>query len=312
MAEVPDDPARWLYEVKLDGYRSCAVVDRRARAQLYSRYGNPWPERFPDIHEALSELAEPLVLDGEIVAVDAQGRPSFQELQNWQSTRLRIVYYIFDITHRDGRDLVSLPIEERKTILAAVAERFREPLRLADALEADLRTLVPQMKKLGLEGIVAKRRGATYRPGDRSSSWIKHRFNEVGEFVIGGYIAEDDTFARLLIGVWDKGELRFVKKLKNGFSRLTRKQVIESLRGLEVDQCPFANLPEPKGRGAVDAAVMKEVTWVRPVRMVEVEFVEWTSSGRLRHAFFRRLVKPDERSSSGSRRDPGPRGAGRR
>ena len=80
MAEVPDDPARWLYEVKLDGYRCCAVVDRRGRAQLHTRYGNPWPERFPDIHQALSELNEPLVLDGETVAVDSKGRPSFQQL----------------------------------------------------------------------------------------------------------------------------------------------------------------------------------------------------------------------------------------
>ncbi len=302
MAEVPDDPARWLYEVKLDGYRCCAVVDKRGHAQLYSRYGNPWPERFPDIHAALSEVNEPLVLDGEIVAIDAKGRPSFQELQNWQSTRLRIVYYVFDITHRAGRDLLSLPIEERKAILAEVAQSFRVPLRIADALEADLRTLVPQMKKLGLEGIVAKRRGTTYRPGDRPSTWIKHRFNEVGEFVIGGYIAEEGMLARLLVGQWEGKELVFVKKLKNGFSRLTKKQVMESVRGLEIDACPFASVPED----------VEGATWVRPVRKVEVEFVEWTSARKLRHAFFRRLVTPDEGSSSGSRRSSARPRAGKR
>ena len=302
MAQVPDDRERWLYEVKLDGYRCCAVVDGRGRAQLYSRYGNPWPERFPEIHEALSELEEPLVLDGEIVAVDAKGRPSFQELQNWQSTRLRIVYYVFDITHRGGRDLMSVPIEERKAILNDVARSFREPLRIADSLDADLAVLVPQMKKLGLEGIVAKRRGTTYRSGDRSSSWIKHRFNEVGEFVIGGYIPENDTFSRLLVGVWNGGELTFIKKLKNGFSRLTRKQVMESLRGLEIGECPFASVPED----------LDDAIWVRPVRMVEVEFVEWTSSGKLRHAFFRRLVRPDEESSSKSNRGPKRRPADKR
>ena len=301
MAEVPDDPAKWLYEVKLDGYRCCAVVDGKGRAQLYSRYGNPWPERFPAIHAALSELGGPLVLDGEIVAVDAKGRPSFQELQNWQSTRLRIVYYVFDITHRDGRDLTSLPIEERKNILADVAAEFREPLRLADALDAKLTTLVPRMKKLGLEGVIAKRRGSTYRPGDRSKSWIKHRFNEVAEMVVGGYIAEADTFSRLLVGMWEEGQLTFVKKLKNGFSRLTRKQVMESLQGLEIDECPFASVPED----------VEDATWVRPVRIVEVEFVEWTSGRRLRHAFFRRLVTPDEGSSSKSRRRSPRRPAGK-
>jgi bifunctional non-homologous end joining protein LigD len=285
VAEVPDDPARWLYEVKLDGYRCCAVVDRRGRAQLYSRYGNPWPERFPEIHEALSELNEPLVLDAEIVAVDAKGRPSFQELQNWQSTRWRIVFYAFDITHRDGRDLMALPIEERKAMLADVAQRFREPLRLAEALDAGLRTLVPKMKTLGLEGIVAKRRGSTYRSGERTPAWIKHRFNEIGEYVIGGYIAEADTFSRLLIGEWRGRELHFLHKLRNGFSRITRKQVMQALRGLEIDECPFVN-PED------------DATWVRPVRMVEVEFVERTAGGRLRHAFFRRLMTPDDRSSA--------------
>jgi bifunctional non-homologous end joining protein LigD len=287
MPDVPDDPAKWLYEVKLDGYRCCAVVDGRGGAQLFSRYGNAWPERFPDIHEALRELDEPLVLDGEIVAVDAKGRPSFQELQNWQSTRHRIVFYAFDITHRRGRDVMSLPIEERKEILAEVAENFREPLRIAEALEADVKTLIPQMKTLGLEGIVAKRRGTRYQAGKRSTDWIKHRFNETDEFVIGGYIAEADTFSRLLIGEWRGRELHFIHKLRNGFSRITKKQVMDALRGLEIDECPFVN-PED------------EATWVRPVREVEVEFVERTAGGRLRHAFFRRLMTPDDRSSAKS------------
>lgn len=307
MAEVPDDRAKWLYEVKLDGYRCCAVVDTKGRAQLFSRYGNPWPERWPDIHQALSELGEPLVLDGEIVAVDAKGRPSFQELQNWQSTRLLIVFYAFDITHRGGRDLMSLPIEERKAILTEVAASFRDPLRVSEALEAGLHALVPRMKKLGLEGIVAKRRGSTYRPGDRSTSWIKHRFNAVEEFVVGGYIPDGDTFSHLIVGQWKDDRLLFVKKLKNGFSRITKKQVLESLRGLEIDERPFAG-----SKLLREADIPSDVQWVRPARIVEVEFVEWTAGGRLRHAFFRRLVTPDDPSSAKSRAGRSRRRAGPR
>ena len=154
---LPDDAAKWLYEVKLDGYRCCAVV-HRGIAMLYSRYGNAWPGRFPTVVAALAELGESLVIDGELVALDERGLPSFQELQNWQSTKAPIVFYAFDLVHRAGVDLRRLPIEERKSQLAEVATNFRDPLRLADPLDADLPTLIARMKSLGLEGIVAKRR----------------------------------------------------------------------------------------------------------------------------------------------------------
>jgi bifunctional non-homologous end joining protein LigD len=291
VAEIPDDPAKWLYEVKLDGYRCCAVV-KKGRAYLYSRYGNPWPGRFPEIARALTAVDEPVILDGEIVAVDRQGRPSFQELQNWQKTKLQIVFYAFDILHRGGQDLRRLPIESRKEQLEEVSLSFEEPVRLAAALDVRLSTLVPRMKKLGIEGIVAKRRGSRYEAGKRSDSWLKHRFNQVAEFVIGGYIAEGDTFSRLMVGEWRDGELYFVKKLKNGFTPFTKRQVMDAIRGSEVKRCPFVNLPERAGsrHSAVDEEVMKTVTWVKPLRNVEAEFVERTSGGRLRHSSFRALV----------------------
>jgi bifunctional non-homologous end joining protein LigD len=292
--EIPDDASKWMYEVKLDGYRCCAVV-KNGKAFLYSRYGNAWPERFPKITSALAAIDEPVVLDGEIVAIDRQGRPSFQELQSFQKTRLSIVYYVFDILHRGSRDLRRVPIEERKQNLEEIAKQFEEPVRIAATLDVKLSMLIPRMKKLGVEGIVAKRRGSLYESGKRSERWLKHRFNQVAEFVIGGYIAEDKTFSRLMVGEWRGDELHFVKKLKNGFSAFTKEQVMKAIRGLKVKTNPFVNLPEKAGsrHSAVDEEVMKTVTWVRPVRKVEVEFVERTSSGRLRHSHFRQLV--DER-----------------
>ncbi len=289
--EIPDDPSKWLYEVKLDGYRCCAVV-RGRKAFLYSRYGNPWPGRFAEIREALAGIGESVVLDGEIVAIDPNGRPSFQQLQNWQSTKLPIVYYVFDVTNRGGRDLRKLPIEERKAELADLAARFVEPVRLAAALDVKLSRLLPRMKKLGVEGIVAKRRGSRYEAGIRSAAWLKHRFNEIGEFLIGGYLPEGETFSRLMIGVRRGRELVFVKKLKNGFTRQAKAEIMNAIRGTRITRCPFVNLPEKAGsrHSAVDEEVMKTVTWVRPVRKVEAEFVEWTKGGRLRHASFRRLL----------------------
>ena len=289
VADLPPDRSRWIYEVKLDGYRCCAVV-RNGVAELFSRYGNPWPDRFPAIHDALSALPD-IVLDGEIVAVDRSGRPSFQELQNWQSTRHLVVFYAFDALYLERRDLRALPLEERKRVLDEVGSSFADPLRVSAILDVPLQKLVPQMKKLGLEGLVAKRLGSRYE-SRRSAAWQKKRFNETGVFVIGGYIPEDDTFSRLLIGEWRDGELHFVKKLKNGFNGLSRREVMDAICKLRVKKCPFVDLPELPGRSAIDAEVMKSVVWVKPVREVEVEFVEWTSGGRLRHAAFRQLLGP--------------------
>lgn len=288
---LPDDPKKWLYEVKLDGYRCCAVV-KRGKPMLYSRYGNAWPERFPHVRESLAASRVDLVLDGEIVAVDRQGRPSFQQLQNWQSTRMPIVFFAFDVLQQGSRDLRHVPIEERKAVLDDIVPNLGEHVRASAVLDARLRTIVPKLKKLGLEGIVAKRRGSFYEAGRRSKAWLKKRFNELEEFVIGGYLLGDEQpFARLLVGEWAGDKLMFVKKLKNGFTPQSRRQVFEAIRKLKIAKNPFANLPEPPGRSAVDAEAMKNAVWVRPVRRAEVEFVERTSSGKLRHALFRQLAE---------------------
>ena len=137
-----------------------------------------------------------------------------------------------------------------------------------------------------LEGIVAKRRGSRYQSGKRSKAWLKHRFNQVEEFVIGGYLPEGSSdFSRLLIGVQRAEKLMFVKKLKNGFSDVTRHQIMKAIRGLRTEKNPFAN---PRD---IEPAVLAGAVWVKPKRKVEVEFVEWTEHGRLRHAAFRTLVE---------------------
>ena len=281
VAELPDDRAQWLYEVKLDGYRCCAVI-RPPKAMLYSRYGNLWTDRFRHIAAALAKFKEPMILDGEIVALDRNGLPSFQELQNWQSTRAPIVFYAFDLLQVADRNVHRLPLEDRKELLDELP--FEDPLRLALTIDAKLSTVTSRMKKLGLEGIVAKRRGSRYESGKRSKSWLKHRFNQVEEFVIGGYIPEDSTFSRLLVGVWRGEELMFVKKLKNGFTDFSKARVMDAIRGLRAKTNPFAN---PRD---IEKDVLEEAVWVKPQRSVEVEFVEWTEHGRLRHAAFRRLA----------------------
>src|SRR5438067_8569006 len=155
VGELPDDRAKWLYEVKLDGYRCCAVI-RPSKAMLYSRYGNLWTDRFRNIVGALAKFKEPMILDGEIVALDRNGLPSFQELQNWQSTRAPIVFYAFDLLQTGDRDLRRLALEDRKELLGELP--FEDPLRVALTIDAKLSTVTSRIKRLGLEGIVAKRR----------------------------------------------------------------------------------------------------------------------------------------------------------
>jgi len=290
VADVPDDPDVWLYELKLDGYRCCAVVHGAGSAKLYSRRGNLWTDQFLAIREGLARLERPMVLDGEIVALDRAGRPSFQQLQNRKNSRQPIVFYAFDITNLDGRDLRHLPLVERKAILGDVASSFEPPILLTAALETDLATIIATLRQHGLEGIVAKRKTSRYAAGVRSPSWLKRRFNETADLAVGGYLGGDDSSFRLLVGVPEKRGLRFVKKLKNGFTPHMRRELLAVLRTLQTNRNPFYNLPESKGRSAIDAETMKEVTWVRPALSVEVEFVEWTSSGKLRHAAFRRVV----------------------
>jgi len=157
-------------------------------------------------------------------------------------------------------------------------------------MEADLATTVAAIRALGLEGLVAKRFDSRYAAGKRSTAWLKHRFNRVEEFVVGGYLNGDPNSFRLLLGVREGKRLRFVKKLKNGFTAHARRELLERFASLASDTNPFVNLPEPPGRSAVDAKAMTTVHWLKPKVTVEVEFVEWTSAGKLRHARFRRLL----------------------
>jgi bifunctional non-homologous end joining protein LigD len=281
----------WLYEIKQDGYRAIAVIDHGA-ALLYSISGREYTAEFPQIGFSLRELGESeLVLDGEIVALDAQGRARFQELQNRKNTTLPIVYYVFDVLHRNGKDMLALTLARRKEVLDEIAPRFADPLRVNPVFRTRLSPLVAQVKKLDLEGIVAKRAGSLYLPGKTSDAWQKHRFNDEGEFVIGGYVRGGHNFSSLVVGEYRDKDLYYVKRVAAGFTAHLREEVYSALRSLETRKCPFVNLPEPGRSGhGLTAEKMRECVWLKPERRCELEFVERTASGRLRHAAFRRLV----------------------
>jgi hypothetical protein len=175
------------FEIKFDGYR-CIAVKRGTAITLFSRNEKVLSKRFPKVVDALASLGSDFVLDGELVAFDPQGRPSFQLLQNNQSRALPVYFYAFDMLNRDGESLVSLAIERRRELLGRLLATAEDPLRLSPLLLASSGQVLEAVRKLGLEGIVGKRIDSIYEPGERSGAWIKHRTNREQEFVIGGYI----------------------------------------------------------------------------------------------------------------------------
>lgn len=290
VAKLPEGKD-WVYEIKQDGYRVIGLVDGSS-AMLYSISGQDFSSQFRHIVFALQTLGQGnLILDGEIVALDENGRASFQELQNRRTSQRPIVYYVFDVLHQNGRDLLDVPLAQRRKLLDTIGERFSDPIRVNPQFRTRLSPLIKQVKAMGLEGIVAKRSNSIYIPGKESDAWQKHRFNLEAEFVIGGYVAHGTSFSSVVVGEYRGKDLYYVKRVAAGFTPHLRKEVFEEIKPLVTAKCPFVNLPEPNRSGhGLTADKMKECVWLKPERRCELEFVERTKSGRLRHALFRRLV----------------------
>ena len=253
---------------------------------MFSRNEKVLNKRFPKIVDALASLEGEFVLDGELVAFDAQGRPSFQLLQSTQSHELPLYFYAFDLLNQDGELLLSSPMEHRRKLLAGLLSEREDPLRLSPQLKAPSGHVLEAVRKLDLEGVVGKRVDSTYEPGERSGAWVKHRANREQEFVIGGYIPGAQGFDALLLGVYESEQLLFVAKVKNGFVPRIRKEIFPALRKLGATHCSFTNLPEKRASRwgeALTAAKMKECRWVIPQLVCRVAFVEWTDAGHLRH-----------------------------
>ncbi len=278
----------WQYEIKLDGYRALALKDR-GTMRLLSRRNNSLNSRFPTIAQAAGELEDGLILDGEVAALDAEGRPSFNLLQHHKKDS-HIVFYVFDLLAYRGRDLRELPLKLRRQLLDLVLANASHPIRLSPVLKAHAREVIAAIKAQDLEGVVAKRTDAPYESGARSGRWVKFKVNRGQELVVGGYKPSGkDRFENLAIGYYDRERLIFIAKLKNGFTPALKNEISKRFKRLETKACPFANLPEPKNarRGeALTAEAMKKYRWLRPKLVVQVEFTDWTAANHLRHSKF--------------------------
>jgi DNA ligase D-like protein (predicted ligase) len=284
--KVPEGP-NWTYEMKLDGYRLQAVKCK-GKVTLYSRRKNILNAKFGYIAEALDFLPDETVIDGELVALGPDGKPSFNLLQNFRSSEAHVFYYAFDILIHKGRDLTGQTLSERRAILAKVI-KAGDHVALSQVSDKTAAQMLRFVRTHGLEGIVAKRADSIYQPGLRSGLWSKHRVDLGQEFVIGGYIPSHLGLDSIVVGVYRGKDLFYSARVRAGFVPLTRRKTFEAIKHLKTAKCPFVNLPEKEagrwGQGFT-AEKMKEAVWIRPEAVAQIQFLEWTGADHLRHTRF--------------------------
>lgn len=289
---LPEGPS-WLYELKFDGYRAFAIKDGK-KVDLISRNNKSLNKKYPELVDAIEELPIKIgVLDGEVIAIDENGLPSFQTLQNLggASTERNLLFYAFDILNYSGKELLQLPLKTRKEILSEAMQGADGLIRCSQTLDDDAEGVIARIKQFGLEGVVGKRKDSIYEPGERSGAWVKFKTENEQEFVVGGYRPSGvrGTFDLLLIGYFENGKLMYSAKLKAGFTPHIKKQIYSRFKKLETPKCPFVNLPEGKGGRwgeSLPKEEMEKCIWLKPGLIVQVRFVEWTSGGHLRHPQF--------------------------
>jgi DNA ligase D-like protein (predicted ligase) len=285
---LPAGPG-WSYEVKWDGYRCLAEKDGR-RVRLHSRNAANFTTTYPDVARAVATLrATRVLLDGEIVALGPDGRPSFQELQHRRIAEPHpVVFYAFDVLTVDGRDLMREPLIARRRILRQVVRG--SALLLSDVLPGTPQAIEREVRALGLEGVIAKRVASQYEAGQRSGAWTKVKFQVGQELVIGGFVPEGaGALASLIVGYYEGTRLLFAGKIRAGLNPAMRRDLRVRLTPLQRLACPFVNLPETsKGRWGVGitADEMPTITWVKPQIVAAIGFNEWTRDHHLRHARF--------------------------
>jgi len=281
----------WVYEVKFDGFRALAVKDG-AGVSLLSRNAKSLTDRYAPVAEALQALRpRQAVLDGEIVAVDTEGRSSFQLLQTYQSPggpKPPLLYYAFDLINLEGKSLIALPLIERKSALESILQDLPDTIRYSASMPAQAGRLLQQMKQRGLEGVIAKLKDSKYEAGKRSGAWVKFKGHQEQEFVIGGYTPPKGArshFGALLVGYYAAGRLLFASKVGAGFDTKLLASLHRRFQTLLRAKCPFANLPE-RLPGGLGPAEMKTCTWLAPELVCQVRFTEWTRDHHLRHPLF--------------------------
>lgn len=278
LVEKPFDRHGWVFEIKWDGYRAIAEVSG-GHVRLYSRNLLSFEEKFAPVTHALRKLRHEVVLDGEVVALDASGKANFQLLQSYQKTGAGdLVYYVFDLLFLDGRDLCAEPLRERKKVLGRLFKR-RGVIRCSDHVEEAGIAFFHAAAEQGLEGIMAKQAGSPYREGMRSAAWLKIKTRRRQEAVIGGFTRPRGSrqgLGSLVLGLFEGDRFVYVGHAGGGFNERSLVEVRARLDPLIQPTCPFEKRPKTN----------MPATWVKPQLVCEIAFQEWTGDGIMRQPIF--------------------------
>ncbi len=289
LVKKPPTGDAWLYEAKLDGYRVLARIEGGA-VRLFTRNGNDWTAKMPQLAKELERLdLRSGWLDGEIVVMNERGVPDFNALQNAMdaSKGAAVSFFAFDMPYADGYDLTRTPLQQRRAALRVVMARHKgERVKFSDDFPADGETMLKAACKMGLEGIIAKRRDAIY-VSTRATTWLKIKCSARQEFVVVGFVdrtGSKSEVGSMLLGYYDNGSLRYAGSVGTGWDMRTGAELHRRFVNLEIDRPALDPAEVKPGRWSKRKPGTER--WVKPETVVEIEFTEWTPEGHVRHPSF--------------------------
>lgn len=281
LVDAPFTSDEWQFELKLDGYRALAFLNNGS-VEIRSRNENSFNQKFKPVYEALKEWNINAVLDGEIVVLNEEGRPDFNGIQQWDKVQEgQLIYYLFDITWLDGRDLSRLPLIQRRDILRQLMPASGI-IRYSDHIDDIGEDFFEIARKNNLEGIIAKKKDAAYIPDSRSRNWLKIKIEEQHEAIICGYSKNRDSdrlFSSLVLGVYKEGRLIYIGQSGTGFTEKSQADLMKKMKPLVSASMPFDKDPK----------IGKPTVWLEPELVCEVKYTELTKDGIMRHPSFRGL-----------------------
>ena len=281
MAKLHDaafDSADWVFEIKWDGYRAVCELDGE-NTRLYSRNGLSFEAKYPDVYEALKKIKKKAIIDGEIVALDENGKPNFQLLQQFDPSTTHLVYYVFDCLQINGKSIEQKTLLERKEALQKILPANNDIIRYCDHVKEKGIEFFEVTGKHGLEGMIAKKANSKYYEGRRTDEWLKIKQVQTEEAIICGYTVPRGGrkyFGALVLGMYNKGKLTYIGHTGTGFNHKMLKEVYELMQQYKSDDSPFD----------VKIPVNGKVTWLRPELVCNLKFTEITSDGIRRHPVF--------------------------
>ncbi len=279
--KAPFSSADWIFEIKWDGYRAIAECKKKP-SLLYSRNAISFADNYPLVYEAVQAIKTPMILDGEIVVLNEEGKPDFQRLQLYaENNSLPIIYYVFDILNYKGKDITRLPLIERKALLQKVLPQSHI-IKYSDHVESEGEAFFKVMQMRNLEGMMAKKKQSLYLPGERSKSWLKIKHQLIDEAVIAGFTKPEGArnyFGSLVLGQYKNGKFTYVGHTGTGFTNASLQKLSDEMEPLITGTSPFG----------MKVPVNNTVTWLKPQLVANIHYAELTQGGILRHPVFHGL-----------------------